>query len=73
MPPVPRNLVRTRITPGAHGSSIASDAVPEQTCTVDGVNYDDALMPPDPFAGDPNAPASFLEPADDYPDWPVAA
>jgi len=46
--------------------------VPEQTCTVDGVNYDDALMPPDPFAGDPHDPASFLEPDDDYPEGPVS-
>lgn len=28
-------------------------------------------MPPDPFAGDPNDPASFLEPEDDEPDGPV--
>lgn len=35
------------------------------------VNFDDALMPPDPFAGDPNDPASFLEP-DDAPEGPVS-
>ncbi|AWT25494.1 hypothetical protein Csp1_06840 [Corynebacterium provencense] len=36
------------------------------------VNFDDALMPPDPFAGDPNDPASFLEPDDDGPAGPVS-
>lgn len=35
------------------------------------MNFDDALMPPDPFAGDPNDPASFLEP-DDYPEEPAS-
>lgn len=38
---------------------------------MDTVNYDDPLMPPDPFAGDPDDPASFLEPDDDYPGEPV--
>lgn len=36
------------------------------------MDFNDALMPPDPFAGDPNDPASFLDPEDDYPEEPVS-
>jgi len=36
------------------------------------VNFNDPLMPPDPFAGDPHDPASFLEPDEGYSDEPVS-